>query len=605
MFMVGPTFFSSPAGGTECYSFVYEFRGEEAYGEIGYSTTPSWVSPNCSFRVRVAPSYDVELVSITLSSMLNFCIDVQTQLAAYGFSCFFVDSPTFDFPNRTLLVLNCPVPWILDDGDLSGFNGPFDYDIFYTEIENNSGPAFEGGFINFGEIIQQNTCYVPLPFPVTCVPTLTAMGTVGIQKSSNTVATSGVYAYVGVYTTGAVQIIDCTNKSTPVLVNTFATFGPLNEVAISGTHMYSCSDTSFRKYSLASPTAPALTGFINGTTGTTFNSCKALTFSDDGTKAYVTMFRLGAAGVAVIDIVPATPVIIGWVAGGVGNGVGEAIAAKHNRVYHIGFNNKLSVYNVTSPTSPVYVGAVSTDYLSNDLTIDAAGNWLYVAVFNHARVYSYDLSDPDVPSLWDLQFIGDSPTAVLTKDNYLYTLVQSSPSSELALFDASTTGGAGPTFMESLPIAVSTMMAMKFLQSQYIVIPGYAPLGAPPTTIPSGHTYYTFTFNIISGGVLGSGYFVGPINPPGNVWTLADITVFSFTYSDGGPPITISKANLTEFSQFNLITRNWDPVIPDSSDSVSWFTFYSGAAEVSAFVFSLGFTISSPDKLYIYDTGCP
>lgn len=117
----------------------------------------------------------------------------------------------------------------------------------------------------------------------------------------------------------------------------------------------------------------------------------------DGDYCYVA--AAGAGGIAVVDVSdPTTPVVVGAVTDPELNGA-QGIAKSGNYLFVTDpGDGLLTVVDVSTPASPFVEGSIATVLFSNPEGVAISGTWAFVASYGNDRLVAVDISDPTDPS---------------------------------------------------------------------------------------------------------------------------------------------------------------------------------------------------------------
>jgi hypothetical protein len=224
-------------------------------------------------------------------------------------------------------------------------------------------------------------------------------GSVLINGYANNVKVLNGYAYVAAGWRG-IQIVDVSDRSTPVVVNVHYTWDSAYDLRIVGDRIY-VADGAAGLYiaSIASdPSNPEFLGRVD-TRG------DAQDVVVDGNYAYVAD---GGAGLAIIDVAdPARPLVLSTVAT-----TGRAKGVSYSNGYAVvvtgDARDELIVVDVRNPLLPVVTGTVAVDGELKDVV--ARGSLAYIAAYTEG-LQIVDFSTPTAPRV-----VGAVPNAFVTRD---------------------------------------------------------------------------------------------------------------------------------------------------------------------------------------------
>jgi hypothetical protein len=228
------------------------------------------------------------------------------------------------------------------------------------------------------------------------------------------VAVDGSYAYLTTLYGGLV-IVDITNPDLPTFVGKRALHN-LNppttretwNVKIVGNFAYVAGGTGMFVIDITDKTSPVVVANLD------LGAERSTDIVVNGTYAYV---ALGSQGFAIVDIATSTspvevlrlddvfsPLILAY-----------SLALHEEHLYvSAHFSNKVRVYNVTNPESPVYLTSVDADApVGGAPRYLAVAEGLLYAAAGTGGVYVYDVSDPSIPTL----FYRIDPSGLATNAN--------------------------------------------------------------------------------------------------------------------------------------------------------------------------------------------
>jgi hypothetical protein len=210
-----------------------------------------------------------------------------------------------------------------------------------------------------------------------------AISWLSIPGYANNVDVAGNYAYIAAGSTG-LQVVDVSNKSSPVIVSSADTPGNAYDVRVVGNLAF-IADGSFglRIFDISNPLSPALAGSVD-TAGVAYDVVVS------GNRAYVAD---GTFGLVIIDITnPTTPSILGTLdTVGTANGVDVsgniAVVADGAR--------GIQIIDVSDSALPVWLGGLATTD-ARDVTVD--GGIAYLADYT-GSLRVIDFTTPSAPRL--------------------------------------------------------------------------------------------------------------------------------------------------------------------------------------------------------------
>jgi hypothetical protein len=161
MFIVGPTFFSSPEGG--CSSFLYYFPVLFGDNSVLYDYLPEWsiYDTTVYFRVYENPVSNLNLGTATVVSVLiegfEFMQDIidQIELQLPDFTCFFING--ISAGDTRLVISRANGEFAVEDGEFDGDT----YGMFAMFVDQIGGSPYPESPYN--TILEQAACFTPLP----------------------------------------------------------------------------------------------------------------------------------------------------------------------------------------------------------------------------------------------------------------------------------------------------------------------------------------------------------------------------------------------------------------------------------------------------------
>lgn len=217
---------------------------------------------------------------------------------------------------------------------------------------------------------------------------MTSTASLAMPGVPSSVTETNGYAYVAASDVGLV-VVDVSDPFAPQIVASLDTPGSARNVTVVGDRAYVADyDQGMHIVDISDPSSPAIVGSVD-TPGSAVDVAVA------GNYAYIAD-RIGGPGgwarkMQVVDISdPANPWIV---AGGYSNGAADAVELLGNYAYTAD-QGGLMIYDVSTPTSPVWIGQVTALDDAEDFVI--ANGYAYL-VEDYSGLEIMDLSNPTAP----------------------------------------------------------------------------------------------------------------------------------------------------------------------------------------------------------------
>lgn len=208
------------------------------------------------------------------------------------------------------------------------------------------------------------------------------------------IALQGNYAYLANGAEG-LQIQDITDPKKPIIVGSLDTYFTALGVAVSGNYAYVAAYDRLYVVDVQTPSAPSIAAELRAT-GDTFGSVKV-----SGDYAYIISYPNGLEKLSVVDIsTPTSPRLIGTYTPEVVSRQVYGLAVSDQYAYLVGPGVGLQIVNFADPTSPQLVGSLEkisdTDSVAG-WNITVSNGIAYINDLVGLRIIN--VSDPTAPSL--------------------------------------------------------------------------------------------------------------------------------------------------------------------------------------------------------------
>ncbi|HTR43771.1 MAG TPA: hypothetical protein VMH87_19335 [Pseudomonadales bacterium] len=224
------------------------------------------------------------------------------------------------------------------------------------------------------------------------------------------VAVSGRYAYVANLNGNSLQIVDVSNPSNPVSVDTLTGLNGPVSVAVAGRYAYvACENgNNLQIVDVSNPTDPVSVGTLTG-----LNQPCSVAVS--GRYAYVA--NLNGNSLQIVDVGDAHgPVSVGILSGLIGP-LSVAVAGRYAYVA-CGDGNNLQIVDVSNPTDPVSVGTLTGLY--QPCSVAVSGRYAYVVNIDDNSLVIADVSNPSNPVSVDTLTGLNGPISIAVAGRYAY-----------------------------------------------------------------------------------------------------------------------------------------------------------------------------------------
>lgn len=289
-------------------------------------------------------------------------------------------------------------------------------------------------------------------FDISNPDTVILRGSAGNTYSSyDDIAASGDYIYTthNDYYIGSLRVIDISDRSNPVYIDSCRGLYGSNNVFISGGYAYTArSDSGMGIFNIIDSHNPFLAGSYMPQSSTSSNVCvqgnyaylstglglEILNISDPPRPVLVGQFwRLGSATVQgsyaylnesssgtlwVINIAdPVNPVAVGSLPI-----ISSGAPLVSGNYAYLRRSPGISIVDISNPSSPEYVSSCSTRVYSSEISV--SGSYLYAAITDIAEgeggVDVIDVGDPVNPVLVSRYVLPGYSHFIYTDDNYCY-----------------------------------------------------------------------------------------------------------------------------------------------------------------------------------------
>ncbi len=268
------------------------------------------------------------------------------------------------------------------------------------------------------------------------VPTLAGSVATGITPVS--VAVSGSFAYVVNQSSDTLQVFNIGNPAAPTLAGSVTTSFP-RFIAVSGSFAYVVASNTLQVFNISNPAAPTLAGSV-ATALTPFSVAVS------GSFAYVV--NQVSSTLQVFNISnPAAPTLAASVATG---NIPSSVAVSGSFAYVVSQgSNTLQVFNIGNPAAPSLVGSVTTG--SFPVSVTVSSSFAYVANRNSDTLQVFTISNPAAPTLARSIATASGPTSVAVSGSFAY--VVNSNSNTLQVFNTRGVGFGTPLAASSLNLS--------------------------------------------------------------------------------------------------------------------------------------------------------
>jgi hypothetical protein len=222
---------------------------------------------------------------------------------------------------------------------------------------------------------------------------LSLVGQLDTNYNATEVAVSGDYAYL--CGGGALEIIDISNPTTPVLVGTYTppdwTQGPCMTMAVAGNYVVTAGYAMLNIIDVSNPATPIRVGqYAYGAPiphGIDVAGAYAYVVETQDTSPYYYYMRVfNISNVANPVLIKTVPMSY----------VPNDIEVVGSYAYVSNFELGLRVFDVSNPIAPVEVGSYDTPHFSSQVTISGSYAWLSEGGWGLEIV---DISNPSAPYL--------------------------------------------------------------------------------------------------------------------------------------------------------------------------------------------------------------
>ena len=241
-------------------------------------------------------------------------------------------------------------------------------------------------------------------------------------------ALQGHYAYINSYSNNSIYVVDISNPSNPVLIETFtqSNLAYSVDMYIQGEYLYLADGNSpgvFEIYNISNPYSIVnISNLELGTIGSYANDLTSVYVQ--GNYAYVVSY----AGEFLYIINVANPYNPFQVGSAATQNVPIYVTVQGNYAY-VGQTNSIQIYDISDPNAPVNVGS---NYVNapnvNDISIQ--GRYAY-SPGSGSNIQVEDISSPTSPQLVGTIPVTGTPYAVYVQGRYLYV----NTSTRLQVFD--------------------------------------------------------------------------------------------------------------------------------------------------------------------------
>ena len=253
-----------------------------------------------------------------------------------------------------------------------------------------------------------------------------------LMKRGHSVMFSGNYAFVSATGDNAIQVFDISDpiKISPVSIikekeGEKSCLKGLHGIGIKGNYLYAAGtgDNSVCIADISDPKNPRLVKTIFDSGELVLRGPHSIHFIENY------LYVLGDEGLQVFDISePTNPKPVFLTTEGVKGG--HDLKQKGNYLYTVGYQDGLSVFNVTNPKEPVRIAGISPAeesglYFASDG--DIIGNYWFVVSEKSNSLIMVDISSPSNPTIKEILRIDEEKTPFLYNGhtiraigNYLY-----------------------------------------------------------------------------------------------------------------------------------------------------------------------------------------
>jgi len=206
-------------------------------------------------------------------------------------------------------------------------------------------------------------------------------------STARSVAVSGGYAYVGGYSPMgcSLNVVNISNPANPIETGYIDVPGTPTGVAVSGSYIFVADDTELLAVNVANPAQPTVAALYQKTP---FAHGVAVA----GDYVYVADDYFGLRIIHAADPAALTEV-------GFHDSPGNAldVVVRGDYAYLADHNGGLRIIRISNPTQPVEVGVYDPD-TAEAFRLALAGNYAYIADYDHNALRIVDVSNPTNPT---------------------------------------------------------------------------------------------------------------------------------------------------------------------------------------------------------------
>jgi len=374
----------------------------------------------------------------------------------------------------------------------------------------------------------------------------------------------GNYVYVLDDSTNFLYIVNISNPTNPVVVNSVATNSIPIGLYVSGHYAYVATDavpSYLDIYDVAIPAVPVLVS----NSLILANSARTLAYgytaiSVQGNYAYIGA-QGGAQGLFVVNVAnPASPFQVGYTSGL--NNQFERVVVQGNYAY-VGELNNIQIVDISIPSNPTVVGGDFTGLPFID-ALSVQGHYLYALNHNSSpSLEEIDISDPTNPTLVNSITTNTAPSDMVVQGEYAY--VASGTANTLQIFNI---GGAYLQQLSAGGVETSTLQV-----DGYVTVSGSASITGGLAV--GGATQLIST---VSAGSLSITDGLTTPTLPTQTTTCASTCTSSYSYdvtalnasgsSAVSPTVTAAAANAALNTTTNYVETSWSAVAGATSYNV-------------------------------------
>ncbi|MBP6859450.1 MAG: beta-propeller fold lactonase family protein [Candidatus Magasanikbacteria bacterium] len=224
------------------------------------------------------------------------------------------------------------------------------------------------------------------------------------------IAISGKYAYVPLYSSDAVAIVDISDPVFPVLKSTLITGSQPRDIKVAGRYAYVThwNAANMVVIDISNPSVPRKVA-------TTTVGANPRSIAISGRFAYIA--NRTDNNVSIVDISnPLQPIRVTNIDVG-GNPFGIAVSGRYAYVINNGENN-MHVLDISNPYSPANIATV--DVGNQPESVYVSGNRVYTANYAEDSISIIDITDPATPVKMSSTTVGSGPSNVFVSGRYAY-----------------------------------------------------------------------------------------------------------------------------------------------------------------------------------------